>query len=206
VAAPTHYDTLGVASDSDPLAIREAYLRRARTLHPDTNSGRSSSETERSESDLRVVNEAWQVLKDPMRRRRYDEDLESSRPTSPVSEPRQAPFDDYDPEVESEDDGIVVSPAAAMLLRLGPALLLGVVLFGLLIITAVAGGGRKDDGDRVSPQRCVLVDTEGAVRSSCADGNGFIVAEVNSADQCPALSVAFGSDRAGVLWCVEIES
>ncbi len=198
MAGPTYYDILGVPRDVSPAEVREAYLRCARRLHPDANSGRPPSEAERYESDLRRVNEAWQVLKDPARRRSYDESLEPP--------PTSVDVDDLDSEFEhADDDGVLVSPGIAMLLRVGPALLLGMVLLGLLIVTAVAGGSGRG-GDEEGPERCVLVDSEGAVASSCDAGNGRIVSEVNRADFCPALSVAFGGDRAGVLWCVEMVS
>jgi curved DNA-binding protein CbpA len=208
VAAPTYYDILGVTRDASAAKIREAYLRRARTLHPDSNGGRTDAEATRSESDLRRVNEAWQALKDPERRGQYDESLEPTGSTAQVSPPPpDGHFDeaDFDFATDDDTDNMVVSPGVAMLLRIGPALLLGVVLFGLLIVTAVAGRG-GDDGSDTRPDRCVRVSDDGAVVAACGTADGRIVSEVNRADECPVLSVAFGSDRAGVLWCVEMTS
>lgn len=59
------YRILGVhpgASDAD---IREAYRARARRLHPDVVG-------EAGLDDMRALNEAWAVLKDPDRRAAYD--------------------------------------------------------------------------------------------------------------------------------------
>lgn len=62
----THYDVLGVAPAATDEELRRAYLALARRHHPDTG------------GDVRLMtrlNEAWAVLSDPTRRRRYDDEL-----------------------------------------------------------------------------------------------------------------------------------
>ena len=60
------YDTLGVARDADGDAIKKAYRRLARQLHPDVNPDPSSEERFKS------VSHAYEVLSDPEKRRMYD--------------------------------------------------------------------------------------------------------------------------------------
>lgn len=66
---PTHYDVLGVAPDADAAEIRRAYRARARALHPDTAAAPDTV------MGMSAVNEAWAVLRDPVRRRAYDATL-----------------------------------------------------------------------------------------------------------------------------------
>jgi curved DNA-binding protein len=63
-----YYDTLGVARDADQKQIKSAFRRLARKHHPDVNPNDPSA-TER----FREINEAYEVLSDPEKRRRYDE-------------------------------------------------------------------------------------------------------------------------------------
>jgi len=63
--ARTHYDVLGVGRTSPPDEIRRAYRHAARAAHPDRHG-------EASAARMAEVNEAWRVLGDPDRRRRYD--------------------------------------------------------------------------------------------------------------------------------------
>ena len=59
----THYDVLGVAVGASRADIHRAYLVLARRHHPDAGG---------DEAAMRRVNQAWAVLSDTGRRRRYD--------------------------------------------------------------------------------------------------------------------------------------
>src|SRR5689334_10705263 len=61
-----YYEILGVAPDADGDEIQRAYRRRAREHHPDVSSRPGSEE------QFKAVSEAYAVLSDPQRRRRYD--------------------------------------------------------------------------------------------------------------------------------------
>lgn len=67
---PDHYATLGVARDCSPAGIRDAYRRLSKRHHPDANGGSDDSLRRTQE-----LNAAHEVLRDPARRRAYDEDL-----------------------------------------------------------------------------------------------------------------------------------
>lgn len=73
--APTHYDTLQVAENASEEVIKGAYRSLSQKLHPDRNPQR----TEEAEHDMRVLNKAYAVLSDPMRRREYDKWLAGQR-------------------------------------------------------------------------------------------------------------------------------
>jgi DnaJ-class molecular chaperone len=67
VAYKDYYKILGVARTADAKAIKQAYRRLARKHHPDQNPGNKSA-AER----FKEASEAYEVLSDPEKRRRYD--------------------------------------------------------------------------------------------------------------------------------------
>lgn len=62
-AAITHYEVLGISKTADAAEIKRAYQRRLRTAHPDMGG---------STGLFRLVQEAYEVLSDPIRRQAYD--------------------------------------------------------------------------------------------------------------------------------------
>src|SRR3954468_1860621 len=60
------YEVLGVGRDADDAAVKKAFRRLARELHPDVN----SSET--AEEDFKEAAEAYEVLSAPERRATFD--------------------------------------------------------------------------------------------------------------------------------------
>ena len=65
------YALLGVAPDVDAREIARAYRRRLREVHPDTRD-RLSAGPDPAHADLRALQEAYAVLRNPARRARYD--------------------------------------------------------------------------------------------------------------------------------------
>jgi curved DNA-binding protein len=63
-----YYKTLGVAKTATEKEIKQAFRKLARKLHPDVNPGDKSAE-----SRFKEVNEAYEVLGDPDKRKKYDE-------------------------------------------------------------------------------------------------------------------------------------
>lgn len=61
-----YYKTLGVARDATTEQIQSAYRKLARKHHPDVNKAPDSEEK------FKQINEAYEVLKDPEKRRKYD--------------------------------------------------------------------------------------------------------------------------------------
>ena len=61
------YKTLGVARDATEKQIRKAYLKLAKTMHPDLNPGDAAAEER-----FKAVNAAHDLLQDAEQRGRYD--------------------------------------------------------------------------------------------------------------------------------------
>jgi curved DNA-binding protein CbpA len=69
------YRVLGVATDADLNELRRAYRRRLRQLHPDTRQAVDDGGAQAANQyrlGLARVLDAYQVLRDPVRRARYD--------------------------------------------------------------------------------------------------------------------------------------
>ncbi len=62
-----YYKILGVERNADAATIKKAYRKQARKFHPDVNKDASA------EDNFKQVNEAYEVLKDPEKRKAYDQ-------------------------------------------------------------------------------------------------------------------------------------
>lgn len=180
----TFYEVLGVAEDADAAQLRAAYRRAARANHPDAHG-------EASAARMAEVNQAWQVLQDPQRRRDYDLTLaapstpssSASRPTvtrsepPPFVEPRHNPLGRYQ------------DPPRIPWRFMGVMLVLGIAFVVLGVITA--GDPVPPTVDNVlSPGDCVVIDVNGdAVERLCTEPHdGTIEALVTTGDVCSPLA------------------
>lgn len=120
-----HYQRLGVARDAQPDVIRDAYRRRARTAHPDATGSVDDDE-------MSAINEAWFVLRDPERRRRYDDVLLGAAPSTGADRPTQVRvrFGDRSPG----------RPASALAGMVGAAIVLTVAAAALFLLIALLEG------------------------------------------------------------------
>ena len=63
-----YYQTLGVARTASPEEIKQAFRKLARIHHPDVAKNKAAGEAK-----FKEINEAYEVLGDPEKRKRYDE-------------------------------------------------------------------------------------------------------------------------------------
>ena len=66
------YHTLGVREDASSEELKRAYQQLARRHHPDRAKTSDASPSEASDELFRQVQVAWEQLRDPTARRRYD--------------------------------------------------------------------------------------------------------------------------------------
>jgi molecular chaperone DnaJ len=77
MAHSNHYTTLDVSPAASQAEIKDAYRRLAKQYHPDSNHDIASHDR------IAQVNAAYEVLRDPHRRRSYDQQLRGRAPSSP---------------------------------------------------------------------------------------------------------------------------
>lgn len=62
-----YYEILGVAKDATPAEVKKAFRKLARVHHPDVAKDKSTAEEK-----FKEINEAYEVLSDPEKRKKYD--------------------------------------------------------------------------------------------------------------------------------------
>ena len=68
------YDLLGVQPNATPTEIKKAYRTKARIIHPDRHPAKEKNTWEKRFQD---VQEAYEILSNPLTRKEYDEYLKS---------------------------------------------------------------------------------------------------------------------------------
>src|SRR3954453_15367742 len=63
-----YYESLGVARTASDADIKKAFRKLAREYHPDV-----AKDKKRAEEKFKEINEAYEVLSDPAKRKKYDE-------------------------------------------------------------------------------------------------------------------------------------
>ncbi|GGP59095.1 J domain-containing protein [Saccharothrix coeruleofusca] len=76
------YELLGVGRNASTAEIKSAYRSLAKVMHPDAGG---------SSGTFRILQEAYDTLRDPVRRREYDRGWSSPRPASRPSTPTRPP-------------------------------------------------------------------------------------------------------------------
>tara|TARA_B100000674_G_C37737702_1_gene867405 strand:+ start:195 stop:635 length:441 start_codon:yes stop_codon:yes gene_type:complete len=66
-----YYELLGVQPNASASAIKKAYRREVRKYHPDKHEGNDLAEL--AKERLAALNEAYDTLRDPSKRREYDQ-------------------------------------------------------------------------------------------------------------------------------------
>lgn len=104
----THYDNLQVAENASPEVIKGAYRYLSQRWHPDKN----PADREKAERITRIINQAYEVLSDPEKRRQHDAWIAEQRRVQEedVSSPSPPPPPEASAESPSEGDFVADPP------------------------------------------------------------------------------------------------
>lgn len=216
----THYEVLGAPRDATAAQLRQAYLARARQLHPDQFAGRPPDERAVAERKMQDLTAAWSVLSDPGRRRAYDASLGSStrgtgrivsgrhQERRPFHQPGPAPpRRKPQPRVADEREMEIRGPAK--LLRPLPLVALLAAVAALIVVSITFTGG--DDGPDTpgapqvlptgTPIGCIDL-LPVAEQVPCGGHDAVVWAVVDANEGCPAELEAVYRQSLGGLFCV----
>jgi hypothetical protein len=198
--AQSHYDVLGISPAADHADVRRAYLERAREAHPDRHIDAAGADRAKAERRMQEVNEAWRVLGNPRRRRRYD--LERAPQKMFVSRTDGTmPADALPTFADDEID------TTTRLIRGVPWMILVLVLIAIFVFTAYAtSGSRIANPSPSNPGQCVVV-TDGPAVTSVACGSPgarVVISEVETTQQCPLGSERLQPAVGTRVYCLEV--
>ena len=80
----SYYDILETPIGSSPTEIRQAYRKKAQFYHPDRN------KSSHAENMMKKINEAYEVLKDPNSRLKYDQEFFKDKAHFSQTEPESS--------------------------------------------------------------------------------------------------------------------
>lgn len=191
------YSVLGVDSTATPEQIRRAYRELARQLHPDMNSGTHGHSSAATSVTMAEVNQAWNVLSDPVSRREYDR---SRLEATEVRRERGPSSDSYRPTTPMPPLPPARFPWRAMVA-------VGVLASAVvLVVNGMSDPPAPGVPDQLlEPGSCVVIDRERfAVEVSCGAPHEYVVRQFIATDRsCPMTMQSF-RDRQGMgLACVD---
>ncbi len=134
---PTYYEVLGVGPTASHDELRDAYRAQALAQHPDRHAEADEETAAEAALRMRLVNQAWQVLGDPVSRAAYDAELVRTR--RPDDELPDDPLLTWNG--ATDDERWPGERPTSVLVPLMPLLLLVGVLLLIAVFTAYARTG-----------------------------------------------------------------
>jgi curved DNA-binding protein CbpA len=93
------YDALGVDHEASQDLIHATYIKLVKIYHPDPLSNASARDRAAAQEKLKRINEAYEILKDPVRRQNYDDwSRQKRQPPRPRVTPDELDFGTLDPD------------------------------------------------------------------------------------------------------------
>jgi hypothetical protein len=210
---------LGVSPDASYEELKQAYTAKAFRLHPDRHGDADAAGLESAEWRMKELNLSWAVLRDTEQRKAYDDELERQRRPRPTTPSAPVWTTDDLPVPEPDDDDLAVTPLQHGMLRFAPVIVLVVVLFAILIVTAYAAGDPDGDPGVITTElapvgSCVRIATSTPtageparselVEVGCdAASASRVVDKVPFPRQCPAGSSAFPITAESLSVCLQ---
>jgi hypothetical protein len=188
----TYYDVLGVSVEARADEVRRAYLELARRLHPDRAPG--------SDRAMQRVNEAWSVLRDPVRRAEYDRALARVATATVPPAQRASRTHDEEPDLDTPIAHTLAEPGdlGVSIARMVPWIAIAVVLGAIFVFTAFAGNHRSDDPQALLGSCVSLIGASSVERVPCTSPNdGRVERVVGASSGCTSGSTA---RRQGSSW------
>lgn len=138
----SYYEVLGVSPTADQSAIRKAYLKSSLKYHPDKNPGAE----ELAKANFISIGEAYEVLRDPIKRSQYDHELQGGTFTFKRRE-KQTTNDDDDVQSEKEfnnfmnmfDETVAGMSEAELRMAMGAAAVVGGLIGSVFTSRATKG-------------------------------------------------------------------
>jgi hypothetical protein len=198
--------------------LRSAYRALAQRLHPDRQSGATAAERTLADRRMREINEAWDVLRDPQRRRAYDEQRLAAARQHRRPDPRPGPpvrttaggaagGDGDGADLDLVDAGPVVHGLGGAVVRHLPWVAILAVLAVIFVITAYAGTGAEEPPPTTQPLAAgVCVDVAAGPVTTVVDCDGphdlRVVTRITEVQTCPAGTETRRLGTDGLLDCV----
>ena len=140
-----YFKVLGVERSADADAIKKAFRKLARKYHPDVNPGDKTAEAK-----FKEVSEAYEVLSDPEKRRRYEQFGQYwNQAGAAGAGPGAGGFDVDFGRYGNFDDFIKIFSAASAVLQ--PAVLEGLPVVSQAVVSLVEVSREVDSPVVVSP-------------------------------------------------------
>jgi hypothetical protein len=200
--ARTHYEVLGVSRTASAGELRQAYLERARLVHPDRHIDAGPRARAEAEHAMQELTEAWRVLGDAGRRRRYDREI--GGPTSAADDAARfvTRTDGTFPE-EIE----VIDPTVRLIRGL-PWIALVIVLVAIFVFTAYAatgGSSKRQPATGSGVERCVALGGDSPAAAPCdVPGARTVVTEIVPSAACPPGTEAVAGQAGVTVLCLEV--